>query len=296
MPATTEMTNRQSRLLGRIQGVLTTLSANDRRIAEYLLTSFPRSAWDTVETVARDVGVSKAAVIRFAARLGYEGFADLQRDLQNELAELFASPLSLLEAMAPTQTHETFERFRQSVLRNLTATPHQDTPVTAMDLAARMARCEGRIHVMGASKSYGAAHYAHYTLSLILPNVVLVPPEPAALPTALLDIGPQDIVLGICVRRYSTLTIAALKHCRERGAHVVTITDSPFSPPVQVSSTVIVAPSQSHSFHDSAVMVIFYIEAIVSAVAAERRDAATARLAESVRLGRQFGIFEDSKM
>ena len=49
--------------------------------------------WETVETVAKEVGVSKAAVIRFAARLGYDGFGELQKELQDDLAEIFASPL-----------------------------------------------------------------------------------------------------------------------------------------------------------------------------------------------------------
>lgn len=295
MPQHNDIANRQSRLLARIQGVLSTLSANDRRIAEYLIQRFPRSAWDTVETVARDVGVSKAAVVRFASRLGYEGFADLQRDLQQELEELFASPLTLMEAMAPVQTDEAFERFRQGILANLTAVPEEGTPATVTDTARRIAGCTGRVYIIGASKSFGAAHYAHYTLSLILPNVVLVPSEPSALPATLMDVGPEDVMLAVCVRRYTRLVIEAMRHCIERKAHVVTITDSPFSPPAQVSPAVIVAPCRSHSFHDSSVMVVFYIEAIISAVAAERREQSAVRLAEAVRLGRAFGIFEDSR-
>src|SRR5262245_30917701 len=75
---------RQSLLLAKIEGSLDTLSPNDRRIADYLLSAFPRVAWATVETVASDVGVSKAAVVRFSSRLGYDGFAELQREMQQE--------------------------------------------------------------------------------------------------------------------------------------------------------------------------------------------------------------------
>ena len=80
-PLSADFRSRESRLVARIQAVIPTLSANDRRIAEYLLGAFPRCAWETVETIASQVQVSKAAVIRFAVRLRYEGFAGLKRAL-----------------------------------------------------------------------------------------------------------------------------------------------------------------------------------------------------------------------
>jgi DNA-binding MurR/RpiR family transcriptional regulator len=285
----------RSRLLKRIQGVLPTLSANDRRLADHLLGRFPRGAWETVETVANDVGVSKAAVIRFAARLGYDGFGDLQKELQDDLAEIFASPLTLLESMSIGQGSDAVEQFRQVALQNLAAKPEQETTETFADLPKRIVECKGRVYVIGASRSFGAAHYLHYALSLLMPKVFLLPVEPSALNTALLDVTADDLVIAICVRRYATQVIRALEHCAKRGAYRVTITDSFLGPARPVSTHLIVVPVASGSFLDSSIVTIFYIEALLAMVASACKEQAAPRLAELLRIGREFGTFEDSR-
>jgi DNA-binding MurR/RpiR family transcriptional regulator len=285
----------RSRLLNRIQGVLPSLSANDRRLADHLLGRFPRGAWETVETVARDVGVSKAAVIRFAARLGYDGFGDLQKELQDDLAEVFASPLTLLESMTIGKGDDVLEQFRQAALQNLATKPEQETAETIAELPKRILDCKGRIYVIGASRSFGAAHYLHYALSLLMPKVSLLPVEPSALNTALLDITADDLIIAICVRRYATQVIRALKYCTDRGAYRVTITDSFLGPARPVSTRLIIVPTASGSFLDSSIVTIFYIEALLAMVASKCKDKAAPRLAELLSIGREFGTFEDSR-
>ncbi len=285
----------RSRLLKRIQSVLPTLSANDRRLADYLLDRFPRGAWETVETVAKDVGVSKAAVIRFAARLGYDGFGDLQKELQDDVAEVFASPLTLLESMTIGQGNDALEQFRQVALQNLATMPEQETVETMADLPKRILDCKGRVYVIGASRSFGAAHYLHYALSLLMSKVSLLPVEPSALNTALLDVTADDIIVAICVRRYATQVIRALEHCARRGAYRVTITDSFLGPARPVSTHLIVVPTTSGSFLDSSIVTIFYIEALIAMVASACKEQAAPRLAELLRIGREFGTFQDSR-
>src|SRR5262245_61130574 len=213
--STAEMTaaSKGASLLGRIQSVLPSLSANDRKVAEHLLSTFPKGAWETVEKVAAEVSVSKAAVIRFAARLGYEGFAELQRELQAEVSEQFTSPLSLLQRMVPASGHEAFERLKDSTVRNLAAAVNQSSTAIIVELARRIAASRAKVYIIGSSKSFAAANYAYYMLNLLLPNIVLVPTEVSSLPNALLDVGAEDIVLAISVRRYSKATISALTHC-----------------------------------------------------------------------------------
>jgi DNA-binding MurR/RpiR family transcriptional regulator len=248
-----------------------------------------------VETVANEVGVSKAAVIRFAARLGYAGFGDLQKELQDDLAEIFASPLSLLESMTIGQSNDTVEQFRQIALQNLAAAPEQETTQTIINLPKRIVDCKGRIYVIGAGRSFGAAHYLHYALSLLMPNVSLLPVEPSVLNIALLDVTADDVVIAISMRRYATQVIRALEHCARRGAYRATITDSFLGPARPVSTHLVVVPTASGSFLDSSIVTIFCIETLFAMVASVCKEKATPRLAEFLRIGREFGTFEDSR-
>ncbi|HET9923207.1 MAG TPA: MurR/RpiR family transcriptional regulator, partial [Methylomirabilota bacterium] len=53
-----------------IRARLPELSPNDRRIASWLLEHYAEASFDTAESLAGRVGVSKAAVVRFGTRLG----------------------------------------------------------------------------------------------------------------------------------------------------------------------------------------------------------------------------------
>lgn len=293
MAKVNELPVRHSRLFKRVEDTFYSLSDNDKKLAEHLLARFPRGAWETVEGVARDVGVSKAAVIRFASRLGYEGFGDLQRELQEELEEIFISPLALLNTVQSTAGSEAYDQFREGILQNIAAAPDHETLDALNTVPQKLLKCKGRIYILGASRSFGAAHYFHSALSLLMENVVLLPNEPSALGTAMLDISPKDIVIGISVRRYSTLVVKALRRCHERGAHVVGITDSLLSPVRGISTDLMVAPTKASSFFDSSVMIILYIEAIIGAASALSRDHASKRLSALSEIDIEFATFEN---
>src|SRR5688572_26311693 len=61
------------------------LSPAERRVAEAVVSDPARVAFGTVASLASDAGVSGPTVVRLAAKLGYDGFAALQADVQHEL-------------------------------------------------------------------------------------------------------------------------------------------------------------------------------------------------------------------
>ena len=71
----------------RIRDRLEELSPNDQRIAEVILRDPHAVAFMSADALAAAAGVSKAAVVRFGARLGYGGFAGLQGALQGDIRE-----------------------------------------------------------------------------------------------------------------------------------------------------------------------------------------------------------------
>ena len=51
-------------------------------------------AFETATSISRRTGLSKATVVRFISRLGYDGFADFQERLKNEFMDLLESPIN----------------------------------------------------------------------------------------------------------------------------------------------------------------------------------------------------------
>ena len=62
------------------------LSKGHRRIAQYIVDHYDKAVFMTASRLGESVGVSESTVVRFATALGYEGYPQLQRALQ-ELAK-----------------------------------------------------------------------------------------------------------------------------------------------------------------------------------------------------------------
>ena len=58
------------------------LSKSHRRIAAYITDHYDKAVFMTAARLGECVGVSESTVVRFASALGYEGYPQLQRSLQ----------------------------------------------------------------------------------------------------------------------------------------------------------------------------------------------------------------------
>jgi DNA-binding MurR/RpiR family transcriptional regulator len=66
----------------------------ERRVARALLANYPGAGLSTAAELADVASVSSPTVVRFAARLGLDGYTDLQARLLVELDARRASPVS----------------------------------------------------------------------------------------------------------------------------------------------------------------------------------------------------------
>ena len=58
------------------------LSKGHRKIAQYIVEHYDKAVFMTASRLGESVGVSESTVVRFAAAMGYEGYPQLQRSLQ----------------------------------------------------------------------------------------------------------------------------------------------------------------------------------------------------------------------
>ena len=69
-------------LLSRIEEEYAGLSKGQKRIADYILVHYDKASFMTAAKLGNLVGVSESTVVRFAAELGYDGYPEFQRALQ----------------------------------------------------------------------------------------------------------------------------------------------------------------------------------------------------------------------
>ena len=88
-------------ILTQIHNRLPTLSKGQRKIAEYILSSYEKAAFQTALALGKNVQVSESTVVRFACELGYEGYPQMQKALQ-EMVRSRLTAVQRIEVSAPS--------------------------------------------------------------------------------------------------------------------------------------------------------------------------------------------------
>ena len=58
------------------------LSKSHKKIVDYITENFDKAAFMTAGKLGKTVGVSESTVVRFASELGYDGYPEMRRVLQ----------------------------------------------------------------------------------------------------------------------------------------------------------------------------------------------------------------------
>ena len=240
---------------------LRSLSKCQRMIAGFILENYDKAAFMTASTLGKTVGVSESTVVRFACALGYEGYPELQKNLQEIIKNKLTSVqrLNLMEGMDPDKIIDTV--LKQEIT-NLKETRENLDTEAFMNVVDRLCKAR-RIFVIGFRSSSQLAQFLVYYLSYIMESPELITVGTADLYAQLMHATKEDVVIGIGFPRYSNQTVEGLKFAKSVGANIVTITDNKMSPLYEVADTCILTKSDMNSFVDSLVAPLSIINALI---------------------------------
>ena len=240
-------------LLTRIEMKMDSFSKGQKRIAMYIEESYDKAAYMTALKLGETVGVSESTVVRFASELGYEGYPELQKAMQ----EMIKEKLTSVQRIEVTETRIGDNDVLTSVLnsdidkirRTIEEISHEDfnNAVKALSKAKE-------IYVFAVRSTSSLATFLGYYLQLIYGNVHIInTTSKSSTYENLFRISKDDVMIGISFPRYSTTAVEAMEFAREREAEVVAITDSMASPLVECANNVLIARSDMASVVDSLV-------------------------------------------
>ena len=245
-------------------------SKGQKKISNAVIREYDKVAYMTAAKLGRFVGVSESTVVRFANELGYDGYANFQKAIQ-ELVRAKLTPNQRIEI--------TKRRMGQGDLLENVADADIAKIRTTFDKLNKVAfhnACNAilgakRIYVMGARSSEALAMILKYNLSLIFDNVTLVAPKSTAeVFEQMFSIGENDLLIAFSFPRYSSKMINAVKFAKQNKAEVIVFTDSHNSPLAEHANYLLTAQSDMVSFMDSLVAPISIINAIIVEITSRR--------------------------
>jgi len=296
----------------QIDAHLPALTPAERRVAAVVADDPEAVAFGTVADVARRAGTSGATVVRLAAKLGFEGFVDLQAAVREELARRLRPASERIRRPAPgdvlgsalatemanvAATLEPVDRqaFGAAVTL-LSGAPDRAGRNRGTDrppLGRGGARAAPRVFVLSGDASAGVASLFAGELSMLRPGVVLVGGSEVRVARLLADIGAADVVVVIDLARYDRAVLDATGRAAGAGAAVVALTDSALSPLAAAATVSFAASVTGAGPFDSHVGLLALANALLAGIAARLRRSATDRLDRVESAWREAAVLTD---
>ena len=247
------------------------LSKGHRKIAQYIVEHYDKAVFMTASKLGESVGVSESTVVRFASAMGYEGYPQLQRSLQ-ELVSHRLTANQRFEMSTEIDPREALSVVLKSDVQNLRATMEQMDEAVFEDVVARLLNARA-IYVMGLRSAAPLAQFMGYYLNYIFDNVHLVSSGATDVFEEISKLKENDVLVGISFPRYSSRTLEAMRFAKRCGAQVVAITDGPMSPLADMADATLTARTDMASFVDSLAAPLSLINALLVALGLHRKDA-----------------------
>lgn len=282
--------NNKQDLMRTIQVKFPRLSKGQKLIAEYILKHYDKAAFMTAAKLGISVGVSESTVVRFANELGFSGYPKLQKALQ----ELIKNKLTTVQRIELSNDFVSEESALKGVLKsdmeNIRATLEKINHKTFEDVINSIFSAN-KIYIIGLRSSTAIAEFFGFYLNLILDNVKVVGYGVSDIFEQMINVGENDLVIGIGFPRYAARTIESLAFAQSRGAKVVAITDSLLSPLAARADYTLIAQSNMASFVDSLVAPLSVINALIIAVGLREKEKISTTFANLENIWEEYQVY-----
>ena len=266
-------------------------SKGQRQIARFLLAHYDKAAYMTAAKLGSEVSVSESTVVRFVMELGYVGYPEFQKALQ----DLIRTKLTSFQRMEVTNhligDGDVLEKVLMSdvdkIKRTLEGVSHEGFE-GAVDAIVKAKN----IYIIGVRSSYTLASFLNYNLRMIFDNVRLIETTSGGeLFEQILHIKEGDVIIAVSFPRYSKRVINAVAYAKRAGASVVALTDSYDSPIAASDNYVLVAQSDMASFMDSLVPPMSILNALIVAVSRAREEEVSQRLHRLEAIWDEYDVY-----
>ena len=224
------------KLLKDISTEFDSLSKQLKVIARYVERHRDHIGLEGIQDLADHCEVQPSAVIRFAKHFGFSGFSEMQkifredisrqiapsRNYQSRIRDVIASG----QPMSPADIAHEFLGGSIAAMQELQRSLHGPTFVKAVELLAHT----DSIWIAGSRRSFSVAAYLDYALQHTDKRVQFVSALGSMHEGQLRGVRKGDVMIAISFAPYAEETQLAAEAAVQRGARLISITDSRMSP------------------------------------------------------------------
>ena len=279
------------KLISDIQAQYPRLSKGQKLIAKYILNNYDKVAFMTACKLGETVGVSESTVVRFATTLGYSGYPKLQDALQ----ELIKNKLTTVQRVDMANEYSDDSTILKKVLKsdidNIKDTLDCIDEKHFEEAANKLLKAR-KIYILGMRSSFTIAQYLGFYLDIILDNVHIIRTDMGDAFEQTVKMNKDDVLIAISFPRYSKKSYQIVEHAKEKGAHIIAITDSKFAPVASLAKDVLLVKSNMASFVASLVPAFSVANALIVAVGMKEKEDIKEYFDELEGIWEKYSVYE----
>lgn len=272
------------------------LSKGQKKLADYIMKNYDKAAFLTAARLGGLVGVSESTVVRFAMHLGYQGYPDFQKALEEMVRNKLNSIQRMEVAYGRISQSEILSTVLQSDAEKIKLTL-DNLDERAFEMAIDILLNARHIYVLGIRSCMPLANFLSFYLNMLFDNVHLIQTSSASeIFEQMIRIGKEDAIIGISFPRYSMRTLKAMEFANNRNAKVITLTDSIHSPMNLYSSCNLIARSDMASIVDSLVAPLSVINALVVALCMKKQKEVVNTLETLEEIWDEYQVYSNDEI
>lgn len=282
-------------LLADIERSMPHFSKGQKRIGKYITEHYDKAAFMTASKLGEVVGVSESTVVRFAAEVGFEGYPQLQKNLQ----EIIRNRLTTVQRMEIIDEHlgnsDVLTRVLTQDCEKIRRTL-EEIDRESFNRAVDAIVAAENIYILGIRSSAVLSTFLSFYFNQIFPHVRCVNTNSTSETfEQMMRIKAGDVFIGFSFPRYSQRTLKAARYARDQGATVIAITDSNTAPLAEAADIVLLARSEMASFVDSLAAPLSVTNALIVAVGIKKKEevARTYNILEGI--WEEYNVYEKTE-
>lgn len=264
-------------ILNKLKLKMSEFTAAQRKVADYVIKNPAEVAFLTTEQLAALTQVSVASIMRLAYTMGYTGYAQLQKDLQDVLRDRVAPPARLDKNTSTLTKNSLLDACVQTQVANINRTAEflSDTNIKN---CFNLINKTKKIYILGVRTSHATAYYLYEGLNRLGLNCELLIPDTSRTQSVLAHMSAANLLIAISLPRYAKRTIEIANVAKKKGAKIIAITDAYSSPLAIIADEFLLCAHDSVSFHNSGIGSLFLADFLISGIASNDPKKAKASL------------------
>lgn len=279
-------------ILAVIEQKMSTFSKGQRLIGRYITQHYDKAAFMTASRLGETVGVSESTVVRFATEVGFEGYPQLQKNLQ----EIIRNRLTTVQRMDIIDEQIAGSDVLTKVMSLDSAKIRrtmEEADRKAFSQAVEAIVSAREVYILGIRSSSMLANFLAFYFNQIFPHVRCINSNSTSETfEQMFRITGEDVFISISFPRYSQRTLKAARYAKSQGAKVIALTDSTSAPLAEAADILLLARSEMASFVDSLVAPLSVINALIVAVGLKKKEEISRTYATLENIWEEYQVYE----